>query len=312
MPPKKQQGSAGKKDGNKAGKKSTSTSNASNKKAQQKKEKEEKKKEQKVKKYISDGAKDDQINRIELKKKLREVVRQRKLDPKYTVEDGFASVVSPAEEAKARELKGAYSKNSRLLLKQKKAEKEEEQEKKQKAQQALLKNPKLKQVTKANANNNNNQNKAKKEVETPLPPSYYLSGKTLLLGDGDFSFAASLLLHRKDHHNIIATSYDTLVQVKSKYEDTIEKHFDFIKQRNTLIMHGIDATKLIKYFPNQYTTHNPLQYCHYPNDVVQDAQDAQLAQDMKSAEAVAAMSQAERDDYELQLAEKRAAFVASG
>jgi hypothetical protein len=95
----------------------------------------------------------------------------------------------------------------------------------------------------------------------PLP-AHYLSGKTLILGDGDFSFTSSLLQYRSaDPQNIVTTTYDTFSQLKYKYKDTYGKHLNIIHNGPTIVINHVDATNLFASFPNPFTSN------HYPQGV---------------------------------------------
>ncbi|KAL2313545.1 25S rRNA (uridine-N(3))-methyltransferase [Schizosaccharomyces pombe] len=70
------------------------------------------------------------------------------------------------------------------------------------------------------------------------------NNKFLLLGEGNFSFAFSLLLHHVSSEGfVLATSYDSKEDLKQKYPDAAE-YISKIEINGGKVMHEIDATKL--------------------------------------------------------------------
>jgi 25S rRNA (uracil2634-N3)-methyltransferase len=68
----------------------------------------------------------------------------------------------------------------------------------------------------------------------------------LLIGEGDFSFAASLV----EHHgacDLTATSYDSQTTLYEKYDPQAEKHTTYLTDEGQTVLYNIDATKLEKY-----------------------------------------------------------------
>jgi 25S rRNA (uracil2634-N3)-methyltransferase len=82
-----------------------------------------------------------------------------------------------------------------------------------------------------------------------LPPSRYSADDTILLiGEGNFSFARSLVesvLHTG--HNVIATTYDSRECSIEKYGSEVEDHVKAIEECGGTVFFGIDGTKLEKY-----------------------------------------------------------------
>ncbi|EPY51157.1 ribosome biogenesis protein [Schizosaccharomyces cryophilus OY26] len=77
--------------------------------------------------------------------------------------------------------------------------------------------------------------------------------RLLLIGEGNFSFAASLQKHHLDDEAVlIATCYDTKADVELKYPDASE-YIEQILQNGGEILYDVDATKLKqnKKFRNQ-------------------------------------------------------------
>jgi hypothetical protein len=68
--------------------------------------------------------------------------------------------------------------------------------------------------------------------------------KTLIVGDGDFSYSASLC-KLYDFSLMVSTSFDTEVQLKGKYGDeyTVEV-VSFLTSNGVQVFHGVDATDL--------------------------------------------------------------------
>ncbi|QPG72915.1 hypothetical protein FOA43_000218 [Brettanomyces nanus] len=72
--------------------------------------------------------------------------------------------------------------------------------------------------------------------------------KIILIGEGDFSYAVSIVEEGYiKPENLIATSFDTLEELKQKYPEVAEAN---LKKLNELmvkkVVHGVDGTKLIK------------------------------------------------------------------
>ncbi|XP_065871949.1 uncharacterized protein At4g26485-like [Euphorbia lathyris] len=78
--------------------------------------------------------------------------------------------------------------------------------------------------------------------------------KILLVGEGDFSFAASLANAFGSASNILATSLDSQVEVEEKYSKA-ETNLKVLKEMGCTIMHKVDARnmscnlKLVKHGP---------------------------------------------------------------
>ena len=70
--------------------------------------------------------------------------------------------------------------------------------------------------------------------------------KVLLIGEGDFSFAKSLILQNFiQPENLIATSFDSFEQLINKYEN-VNEIIEELKNMGVIIMHEIDGTNLLK------------------------------------------------------------------
>ena len=66
--------------------------------------------------------------------------------------------------------------------------------------------------------------------------------RILLIGEGDFSFAQSLVEH---HHctDVTATSFDSRSAVLTKYHPQAENHIQYLEDAGQTVLHGVDATK---------------------------------------------------------------------
>ncbi|KAF2479875.1 hypothetical protein BDY17DRAFT_233166, partial [Neohortaea acidophila] len=69
------------------------------------------------------------------------------------------------------------------------------------------------------------------------------SDRILLVGEGDFSFAASLVEHHACH-NLTATSLDTRTELLAKYAPQAEEHIRALEEAGQTVLHNVDATKL--------------------------------------------------------------------
>lgn len=81
----------------------------------------------------------------------------------------------------------------------------------------------------------------------PPPPTVPFSStdRILLVGEGDFSFSSSLL---KAHGctNLVATSYDKISVLRSKYPQAASNIAALEAEDNCIVKYGVDATKLGK------------------------------------------------------------------
>lgn len=84
------------------------------------------------------------------------------------------------------------------------------------------------------------------QVKTFLP--FTRTESVLLVGEGDFSFACSLI--KQDYvrpENLVATSYDSAEEAIAKYP-TCSDNIDFLRESGVRVVHDIDATKLVASF----------------------------------------------------------------
>ncbi|KAK4050400.1 hypothetical protein OIV83_003470 [Microbotryomycetes sp. JL201] len=80
------------------------------------------------------------------------------------------------------------------------------------------------------------------------PTPFALGERILLVGEGNFSFAHSLLLQKPaivSPHLLYATAYDSLTEAQQKYPDVLE-HVRALKEAGATVLFGVDATKLEK------------------------------------------------------------------
>jgi 25S rRNA (uracil2634-N3)-methyltransferase len=78
-------------------------------------------------------------------------------------------------------------------------------------------------------------------------PPYEFSDKILLVGEGNFSFARSLvenIIHSGE--NVVATCYDSEEVLYEKYEDEAKENIDVIKELGATVLFEVDATLLEK------------------------------------------------------------------
>ena len=82
--------------------------------------------------------------------------------------------------------------------------------------------------------------------------TYNMEEKILVVGDGDFSFSAGLVSHRKGRgRGLTLTSYDSAQEVLKKYPKTAKSNISKAAAAGAVILHGVDATNLSKTFANK-------------------------------------------------------------
>jgi 25S rRNA (uracil2634-N3)-methyltransferase len=69
--------------------------------------------------------------------------------------------------------------------------------------------------------------------------------RILLVGEGDFSFAASVVEHH-GCYRIVATCLDTQDQLFQKYDPQAKDHVRFLEEECQTVLYNVDATKLAK------------------------------------------------------------------
>jgi 25S rRNA (uracil2634-N3)-methyltransferase len=87
---------------------------------------------------------------------------------------------------------------------------------------------------------------AKKEAKKPQRPTIPFipeEDRILLIGEGDFSFAKSIV----EHHgccDITATCYDGQAELFGKYKPQAEEHIKYLEDEGQTVLYNVDATKL--------------------------------------------------------------------
>ncbi|KAH7365877.1 hypothetical protein KP509_18G050900 [Ceratopteris richardii] len=76
--------------------------------------------------------------------------------------------------------------------------------------------------------------------------SHYNSDQHILLvGEGDFSFAASLASEFKNAPHLVATSLDSLETLQQKYPVTFRRSLKQMKEAGVEVMHGVDIRSMV-------------------------------------------------------------------
>ncbi|UJO24432.1 25S rRNA (uridine-N(3))-methyltransferase [Fulvia fulva] len=83
---------------------------------------------------------------------------------------------------------------------------------------------------------------AKKQHPSPTIPFDPTSDRILLIGEGDFSFAKSIV---EEHGacDVTATCYDGKEELFKKYDPQAEEHVQYLEEGQT-VLYNVDATKL--------------------------------------------------------------------
>ncbi|CQB88995.1 Domain of uncharacterised function (DUF2431) [Chlamydia trachomatis] len=98
----------------------------------------------------------------------------------------------------------------------------------------------------ARKHNKAHQKEGKSTTKGLMPFNKDGNDKVLLIGEGDFSFAKSLILQNFiQPENLIATSFDSFEQLINKYEN-VNEIIEELKNMGVIIMHEIDGTNLLK------------------------------------------------------------------
>lgn len=103
---------------------------------------------------------------------------------------------------------------------------------------------------KSGSSKNSRRNKTRGQQRFIIP--FSPTDRILLIGEGNFSFARSLLNHPSipslPPANITATAYDTEEECTSKYPDA-EVHISALRSAGATVLFGVDARHLEKTFP---------------------------------------------------------------
>ena len=118
-----------------------------------------------------------------------------------------------------------------------------------KAKRPKVKASRFKPYLKASATNTKHQSSLRKPTSgaKPLSPPipFCSTDRILLVGEGDFSFSSSLLrVHGCTH--LVATSYDKVSTLRSKYSQAASNIAALEAEENCIVRYGVDATKLGK------------------------------------------------------------------
>jgi 25S rRNA (uracil2634-N3)-methyltransferase len=87
---------------------------------------------------------------------------------------------------------------------------------------------------------------AKKEVKKPQRPTIPFipeEDRILLVGEGDFSFAKSIV---EEHGccDVTATCYDGQAELYEKYKPQAEEHINYLEEEGQTVLYNVDATKI--------------------------------------------------------------------
>lgn len=87
-------------------------------------------------------------------------------------------------------------------------------------------------------------------LHSPPPPSEVVEGdRVLLLGEGNFSFAASLASLAVSSLRLHCTSFDSLSALKERYPEVSHFLRVLAAKEGVVLEHGIDATALHRHYP---------------------------------------------------------------
>ena len=87
-------------------------------------------------------------------------------------------------------------------------------------------------------------------------------GSCLLVGEGNMSFARSLMkFHRIDYNNLTISVFES----EEDLSDESKNNQEWILENSGTILHSVDATALINYFPNQTFKTIVFQFPHTGN-----------------------------------------------
>lgn len=118
-----------------------------------------------------------------------------------------------------------------------------------KGKKPKIKAPSSKPYTKHSIANNKSHSSLRKPTNGAKPPSptvpFSSTDRILLLGEGDFSFSSSLL-SAHGCTNLVATSYDKISALRSKYPQAASNIAVLEAEQNCIVKYGVDATKLGK------------------------------------------------------------------
>lgn len=143
-------------------------------------------------------------------------------------------------------LKGALA---RLTTKEEIIKKTEKSMEIQKDKQAL----KEKSIKSGKRNKKKTQNQ---QIQQKGLQPFNIDDKLLLVGEGDFSFAVSIIKENFiKPENLIATSFDSKDEIIQKYP-TVEQNLNFLIDEGVQLLHSIDATDLVSSLKLNLTAKN--------------------------------------------------------
>lgn len=97
-----------------------------------------------------------------------------------------------------------------------------------------------------------NTKQQRQSTQKTLIQVYAPEDAVLVLGDGDFSFSRGLVKHRGTGRGVLATSFDSENEVRSKYSNA-QECIEAVQSAHGLVLHDVDATKLLE-LPRQLKT----------------------------------------------------------
>ncbi|CAK4034541.1 hypothetical protein B0A50_07485 [Lecanosticta acicola] len=103
--------------------------------------------------------------------------------------------------------------------------------------------PELKKASKPHSQSRPAKATKAKQPEPTIP--FHAEDRILLIGEGDFSFAKSIV----EHHgccDLTATCYDSQEELFEKYRPQAEEHVRYLEDEGQVVLYGVDATKLDK------------------------------------------------------------------
>lgn len=81
-----------------------------------------------------------------------------------------------------------------------------------------------------------------KDMDASRAGPYSPQQATLLIGEGDFSFAAAIAMIWRDAQNLVATAFDDEESAARKYA-TLAENVETVRQCGGTVLFGVDATK---------------------------------------------------------------------
>jgi 25S rRNA (uracil2634-N3)-methyltransferase len=107
----------------------------------------------------------------------------------------------------------------------------------------LKRTPQAQNASKTAKKPNKSAQSTPKKTEPTIP--FQVEDRVLLVGEGDFSFAKSIV----EHHgccDVTATCFDRQEELFEKYKPQAEEHVKYLEEEGQTVHYAIDATKLDK------------------------------------------------------------------